>query len=94
MAPGAGVSGGRGVGRIGYRHGWALLSGFPWEVPAYDQWNLRAGVQGDRFSVTAYVENLTDDHHFTNAYEKVFLGGVQVEPAYRTYGVRLTYRMH
>lgn len=70
-----------------------VLSGFPWEVPAYDQWNLRAGVQGERFSVTAYVENLTDDHHFTNAYEKVFLGGVQVEPAYRTYGVRLTYRM-
>jgi iron complex outermembrane recepter protein len=70
-----------------------VLSGFPWEVPAYDQWNLRAGVQGDRYSVTAYVENLTDDHYYTNAYQKAFIGGVYVEPAYRTYGIRLTYRM-
>jgi iron complex outermembrane receptor protein len=66
--------------------------GFPFLVPSYDNTNLRAGVQSDRFSIVAYVENLFDEKYFTNAYEKAFVSGMALQPSYQTYGVRFTWR--
>jgi iron complex outermembrane receptor protein len=68
-----------------------VQSGFPWEVPSYDVFNLRIGAERENLSVVAYAENLFDDVYFTNAYEKANTGGLIIEPSYRTYGVRLTY---
>jgi iron complex outermembrane receptor protein len=67
-------------------------TGFPWDVPAYNVWNLRAGVTRDTWSVTAFVENLLDKTYYTNAYEKAFLTGMFIEPSYRNIGVRVTVR--
>jgi iron complex outermembrane receptor protein len=67
-------------------------TGFPWDVPAYNVWNLRAGVTRDTWSVTAFAENLLDKKYYTNAYEKAFLTGMFLEPSYRNFGVRLTVR--
>lgn len=69
-----------------------IQSGFPWEVPSYDVVNLRAGIEHDRYSVVAYVENALDEDYYTNAYQKAFMSGLFIEPSYQTYGVRLTYR--
>lgn len=66
--------------------------GFPFVVPSYHHVNLRAGVDGERFSVAAYVENLLDEDYFTNAYRKAFMSGLFLEPSYQTYGVRVTMR--
>ena len=68
-----------------------VQSGFPWEVPSYDFFNLRVGFERDDLSIVAYVENLFDENYFTNAYEKANTGGLVVEPSYQTYGVRATY---
>lgn len=68
--------------------------GFPFVVPSYDNVNLRVGLEGERFSVTAYVENLFDEKYFTNAYEKAFVSGMALQPSYQTYGVRFTMRTH
>jgi len=68
--------------------------GFPFVVPSYDHTNLRAGVQSDRFSIVAYIENLFDAKYFTNAYEKAFVSGMALQPSYQTYGVRFTWRTH
>lgn len=68
--------------------------GFPWVVPSYDHTNLRAGVQSDRFSIVAYIENLFDEKYFTNVYEKAFVSGMALQPSYQTYGVRFTWRTH
>ncbi|TQV82746.1 TonB-dependent receptor [Exilibacterium tricleocarpae] len=68
-----------------------IQSGFPWQVPSYDYVDLRAGVEHERFSVVAYVDNLFDSKYFTNAYQKAFTGGLHIEPSYRTFGLRLTY---
>lgn len=68
-----------------------VQSGFPWEVPSYDFFNLRIGFQREDLSIVAYAENLFDDVFFTNAYEKANTGGLIIEPSYRTYGVRFTY---
>jgi iron complex outermembrane receptor protein len=62
--------------------------GFPWDVPSFHHVNLRIGIERERFSVTAFVENLLDEKYYTNAYEKVFLGGVFLEPSKQVYGVR------
>jgi iron complex outermembrane receptor protein len=67
-------------------------TGFPWDVPAYNVWNLRAGVTRNNWSVTAFAENLLDKKYYTNAYEKAFATGMFLEPSYRNIGVRLTVR--
>lgn len=68
-----------------------IQSGYPWEVPSYDFFNLRVGFEREDLSVVAYAENLFDSSYFTNAYEKANTGGLILEPSFRTYGVRLTY---
>ncbi|MEQ8264614.1 TonB-dependent receptor [Pseudohaliea sp.] len=68
-----------------------IQEGFPWEVPSYDIFNLRFGIQHENYSVTAYVENLFDDTYFTNAYQKAFSGGLHIEPGVQRYGVRVRY---
>ncbi len=65
-------------------------TGFPWHVPAYNVWNLRAGFSRENWSVTAFVENLLDRKYYTNAYEKAFVTGMFIEPSYRSAGVRVT----
>lgn len=67
-------------------------TGYPWDVPAYNVWNLRAGIIRDNWSVTAFAENLFNRKYYSNAYEKAFATGMFLEPSYRNIGVRLTVR--
>jgi iron complex outermembrane receptor protein len=68
-----------------------IQEGFPWEVPSYDYFNLRLGLEHERYSVTAYVENLFDDTYYTNAYQKAFTGGLHIEPGVQRYGLRVRF---
>lgn len=68
-----------------------IQEGFPWEVPSYDIFNLRVGIEGEKYTVAAYVENLFDDTYYTNAYQKAFMSGLHVEPGVQRYGVRVRY---
>ena len=68
-----------------------IQEGFPWEVPSYDVFNLRAGIEHEKYTVTLYVENLFDDSFFTNAYQKAFTGGLHIEPGVQRYGIRARY---
>lgn len=70
-----------------------VQEGFPWEVPGFNQVNLRAGIRTERWDMTAYVENVFDNNFFTNSYQKAFFGGLHVVPSFRNYGVRLTVRL-
>ena len=69
-----------------------IFSGFPWDVPSYNFFNLRIGAESDSLRIVAYVENLFDKKYYTNAYQKAFAGGMFIEPGYQTYGVRVTYK--
>jgi iron complex outermembrane receptor protein len=69
-------------------------TGFPWDVPKYNVWNLRLGINKDTWSVNAFVENLFDKKYYTNAYEKAFATGMFIEPSYRNAGVRFTVKTH
>ena len=64
---------------------------FPWYVPSYDVFNLRAGIVNEDFSIAVYAENLFDNNFYTNAYEHAYIGGTFVEPSFRTFGVRGRY---
>ncbi len=68
-----------------------IQEGFPWEVPSYDFFNLRFGLEHQKYAIVAYVENIFDSVYYTNAYQKAFTGGLYAEPSFRTYGVRGTF---
>ena len=68
-----------------------IQSGFPWEVPSYNVFNLRVGLEHQNYTIVAYVENLFDKVYYTNAYQKAFAGGLFIEPSFQNYGVRMTY---
>lgn len=61
---------------------------FPYRVDAYTKVNLRVGVESDRFSITAYVENLFDKKYYTSSFDFGFANGAGVVPGLRRWGVR------
>ena len=67
-------------------------SGFPWDVPSYNVVNLRLGVTTATWDVVAFAQNLFDKNYYTNAYEKAFVGGMFLNPSYRSFGVKVTVR--
>ncbi len=62
---------------------------FPFRVPSYDIVNLRAGISGDRWSITGYIENLFDKNYYTGTQENFGLGGFRIRPHFRIAGVNL-----
>ena len=60
---------------------------FPLQVPSYDVVNLRAGISGDRWAITAYVENVFDENYYTGTQENFGIGGIRIRPHFRTAGV-------
>jgi len=64
-------------------------------VDSYDQVNLRAGVHlGDRFTIRAFVENLTDEQYFPTSLDFAGLGfTLGLDPVRpRTWGFDVAYR--
>ena len=66
---------------------------FPMLVPSYDVVNLRAGISGENWSVTGYVENLFDENYYTGTQENFGFGGFRARPHFTVAGVnvRFTY---
>jgi iron complex outermembrane receptor protein len=54
--------------------------------------NLRLGVTTATWDVIAFAQNLFDKNYYTNAYEKAFVGGMFLNPSYRSFGVKVTVR--
>lgn len=65
---------------------------WPFISPGYHNVNLRLGIENEHLRVIAFAENLFDAKYFSNAYEKAFYSGVQVEPSHRRFGVNLSYK--
>ncbi len=69
---------------------------FPWKVPAYNFFTLRAGLRSDAWSVTAYAENLFDKNYYQNAYVKAWGSAVPASshPREVTEMNTIRYRLH
>jgi iron complex outermembrane recepter protein len=60
---------------------------FPFVVPSFDVVNLRAGIRGERWTLTAYAENLLDEQYYTGTQENFSLGGIRLRPHHRVLGI-------
>ena len=60
------------------------------QVPSFDVWNFRAGIDRGRWQVTAYVENAFDENYYTGTFDDLFWSGVHVRVHPRRYGIRFT----
>jgi iron complex outermembrane receptor protein len=64
---------------------------FPTLIPSYDVTNLRAGISGERWSITGYIENLTDENYYTGTQENFGIGGFRIRPHFRNYGIQFRF---
>jgi iron complex outermembrane receptor protein len=62
---------------------------FPFHVPAFSVWNVRAVAKKGNLDVSAYVENLLDSNYYTGTFDDLFASGVHVRVHPRKVGVRL-----
>lgn len=60
---------------------------FPVRVPSYDVVNIRAGISGERWAITAYVENVFDENYYTGTQENFGLGGFRIRPHFAVAGI-------
>ncbi len=68
------------------------LPEFPYISPSYTVFNIRAGIETDRFSVQGYVENLFKEDYFNGTFDHFGLSGIRLQPHPRIWGLRLTYK--
>lgn len=58
-------------------------------IPSRNVWNVRLGVDNERFSIAAYMENAFEEEYYTGV-----RGSTLVDPHPRQYGVRLAARFN
>ena len=64
---------------------------FPYRTPDHDLLNLRAGVEWGSWSVTGFVQNLTDEKYYTGTQENFGVSGIRLRPNPRTFGGAVSY---
>ena len=64
---------------------------FPFHVPSFDVVNLRAGIERGNLSVSAYVNNATDENYYTGTFDDLFASGVHVRTHPREVGARVSF---
>jgi iron complex outermembrane recepter protein len=64
---------------------------FPYKVPSFDVFNLRAGFSTGAWAFNAYVENLFEEHYYTGTQENFGVSGIRLRPHPRTFGVNVSY---
>lgn len=61
-------------------------------IPSYDYINAQIGFEFDRFRVTAYADNVTDENYITGFNGSQFFSGARAAVNPRTYGLRFSAR--
>ncbi len=69
----------------------ALASEFPYKSPDYDIWNIRGGFNFEKWSLTAFVENASDEEYYTGTQENFGASGIRLRPHPRVIGASLQY---
>lgn len=65
---------------------------FPYKVPSFDVFNLRAGYDWEKVAVSVFVQNLFDEEYYTGTQENFGLAGIRLRPHPRTYGANVRFR--
>ncbi len=64
---------------------------YPYLSPDYDLLNLRAGVEWGAWSITGFVQNLTDEKYYTGTQENFGVSGIRLRPNPLTFGGSISY---
>ncbi|MSQ99615.1 MAG: hypothetical protein EXR85_10040 [Xanthomonadales bacterium] len=64
---------------------------FPYKVPSFEVFNLRAGFSTGAWAFNAYVENLFEEHYFTGTQENFGVSGIRLRPHPRIIGFNVSY---
>ena len=64
---------------------------FPYRSPDHDLLNLRAGVEWGQWSITGFVQNLTDEKYYTGTQENFGVSGIRLRPNPLTIGGSISY---
>jgi iron complex outermembrane recepter protein len=64
---------------------------FPYLSPDYDVLNLRAGYEMGNWSITGFVQNLTDEKYYTGTQENFGASGIRLRPNPLTIGGNISY---
>lgn len=68
-------------------------SSFPYELPEFDVFNLRAGMSfNEHLQMDIYVENLFEEDYYTSTQENFGLAGIRLKPNPRTIGANIRYK--
>jgi iron complex outermembrane recepter protein len=64
---------------------------FPYLSPDYDLLNLRAGFEMGEWSISGYIQNLTDEEYYTGTQENFGVSGIRLRPNPLTFGGSISY---
>jgi iron complex outermembrane receptor protein len=64
---------------------------FPYKVPSFDLFNLRAGFNKDAWAFNFYVANLFEEEYYTGTQENFGVSGMRLRPHPRTFGLNVSY---
>jgi iron complex outermembrane receptor protein len=64
---------------------------FPYKVPSFEVFNLRAGFSTGAWAFNAYVENLFEEHYYTGTQENFGVSGIRLRPHPRIFGFNVSY---
>ncbi|MFT5134273.1 MAG: iron complex outermembrane receptor protein [Gammaproteobacteria bacterium] len=64
---------------------------FPYLSPDYDLLNIRAGFEMGDFTISGFVENLTDEKYYTGTQENFGVSGIRLRPNPLTFGGSVSY---
>jgi len=65
---------------------------FPYLSPSYNVWNVRGGVNWERWDLTLYLQNATDEKYYTGTQENFGVSGIRLRPHPRTFGAAVNFR--
>ena len=67
------------------------LPSFPYQVDAYDVFNLRAGLESQDWRLNAFVENVLGEDYYTGTGDGFGISGIRLKPHPRVVGMKFTY---
>ena len=67
------------------------LPEYPYQIDDYSLVNLYAGMETERFRVTAFVKNLLDEQYYNGTADNFGAAGIRLRPHFRELGIKFTF---
>ena len=65
---------------------------YPFRTPDYTVWNVRMGIEAERWELQAYLQNIGDEDYYTGTQENFGVSGFRLRPHPQVMGASVSYR--